>query len=136
MNGTLQTVETWLYNTLTQIIAVGGSRVYAHQAPQDAAFPYIIFQPMSGIDLNALTARGGTDFRILIKAVNEGESFPVNAFSGDDLAANIDELLQGVSDTQDGVLLRWKRVQTIEYTETRAGKRYNHTGGIYRCFAG
>jgi len=126
-----QIAETWLRSTLGQIIAINpGPRVYAHQAPQNAVYPLIIFSPLSATDINALKARGTTRILMQVKAVSEGQTMPQA------LADSIDELLQDVGATQDGVRLRWKRVQTLEYTETRNGKRYNHLGGIYRCFAG
>lgn len=131
-----QTIETWLYDQLSTIIALSSPshdtnpRVFAGQAPQETVYPLVLFSLQSAIDINSLGARGSGRALYQVKAVSEGESFPK------DLADSIDTLLDNVQDTQDGLMLRWQRVQTIEYTETRLGKRYNHLGGIYRCFAG
>lgn len=127
-----QIAEKWLFETLGQITQIQnpGPRVYANQAPQTAVYPLIVFSPLSAIDINAFRGRGTTRIMMQVKAVSEGQSMPK------DLADSIDTLLQDIGATQDGVRLRWQRMQTIEYTETRAGTRYNHLGGIYRCFAG
>lgn len=128
-----QVIEDWLYEQLTQNANLAeqiGNRVYAHQAPQEAVYPLVIIAPQSVTDINTFGQRGTTRALMLIKVVAEGESMPK------EIADAVDLAVDGQQETHQGLPLRFRRVQTIEYPETRLGKRYSHLGGIYRCYAG
>jgi hypothetical protein len=53
------TLDTALYQRLTTTsgTTLWHTRVYAHQAPQGAALPYVIFKPTAGGDLNLSPSR-------------------------------------------------------------------------------
>jgi hypothetical protein len=128
-----QIIEDWLYETLVtdpDLFARVGNRAYSHRSPQTAVYPLILFSPQASNDINTLGQRGTNRTIMLVKAINEGQSTPR------EIADQIDLILQDRQVNFNGVLLRWKRLQIIEYPEDKNGKRYNHLGGLYRCFAG
>ena len=128
-------VEAWLYTTLSgdsAIAAIVGTNVFGYQLPQMDVFPCILFSLQAGGDNNTFGSRAMDSMLYLVKVVSQGGSF---AGAGP-LLARIDALLQGTVVTRgDGLRLRWRREQSSQYTEDDNGVRYNHAGGMYRCFA-
>lgn len=102
-------------------------------APEGTAFPFVVFQFMSGVPYAAVGAyRIWNNMVWLVKAV--GETADISAL--DTIVARIDTLLQRGSGTPAAGTI-WSCVQetTIEYPETISGKQYRHLGATYRLFA-
>lgn len=97
------------------------------------AYPFVIFQFMSGIDYAAVGAfRIWTNMVYLVKVVGDT---PVYA----DLTAavaRIDTLLHRASGAvTDGTVWSCVREQAFRMPETVAGRQFRHDGGLYRITA-
>ena len=121
------------------VAALVGARVHRAEAPQNATFPYIIFNLQSpGNDRN----RPGADGRMmsralwLIKAVTKGSASSGFA-AADAIAAAIDAALVGstgqvTSGDQTFTILSIFRTGPVAFLEKADSIRYHHAGGLYR----
>jgi hypothetical protein len=109
--------------------ALGGTAIYESLAPQGTDPPYVIYNKQSGVPKYTL---GGSAFEnqlYMVKVVTEAPSM-----AG---AGSIAERINGV--LTDGALtmtgrtqLYLRRENDVEYVETDSGKRFNHSGALYR----
>lgn len=129
--------RAFIYLTLTgdaTLAALIGTRCYHGVAPAGAAFPYVVFQMLSGgNDLLVLGgARVWADPLYLIKAVTKGSSTgPIEP-----IADRIDALLHAKSGTvTNGVIWVCVRERPHEQPELTDGVLFQNLGGEYRVKA-
>ncbi len=135
-----QAAAQYLYTRLTGnagVTALAGARVYESLAPQGTTLPCVVYHLQAGRDRNAVGAGSRLFSRplFLVKAVCEGSGYA----PADAVAAAIDTALVGASGTVTigGQLYEVAvagREEPVRYTESATGKRYNHSGGLYRLF--
>jgi hypothetical protein len=78
MPAELARVEQWMYSTLAgdaTVSSIVSTRIYADEAPQEAAFPMIIFAHIGNVDI----LRSGSNGRFakniyLVRAIGRGSS--------------------------------------------------------------
>ncbi len=128
--------EEFIYNTLHGDATLLGlvTDVYNTLAPQSTAYPFVVFQEMSGNDLMVTGAiRVWTGMQFIVKVVGQTADY------GDIKAAvaRVDTLLHRGSGTPaDGTVWSCVREQTVRLVETGpGGQAYRHGGGIYRLLA-
>lgn len=122
------------------VSTIVGSRIYESLAPDEAAYPLVIFNLQSGRDVT----QAGGDGRILtsplflVKAVTQSNGYA----SADELAHAIDAALEGASGTitlgsQGYAIQTIYRTAPFRFLEPADGLRYFHVGGLYRvtCYA-
>lgn len=126
-------VETALYGALTSESSVtdllaGTASVYNQQAPDDAAYPLIIFNQQSGRDENTDPTRS-RDLLYMVKGVSM-----TNLKAAGSIDAAVDALLHDSTLSVSGWTTFWLTRETdINFTETTAeGATYYHRGGVYR----
>ena len=130
-------IETWLYETLsdpdTGILDLA-TGVYADQAPEDAPFPYVVYQLREGTDMPVMGASArAVRAHYLIRAVDHSPSKVAAA----EIADAIDDLIEKASGSVTGAtIIGAIRNQPFEMVETQGGETYMHVGGIYRVYAG
>ena len=118
-------------NALLAAPATGYSKSIYHQdAPEGAAFPYVIFQRQSGRPTEAFGAPSVMENDVwLVKAVDHATS----ADTAESIAARIQTLLNDAALSISGASLLYLRRQSdIEYPEVANGERYAHVGSLYR----
>lgn len=124
--------EVALRSALAGVSAAAGvtvSGIWKELVPQGQAFPALVFQMQSALDVDTHSGRSWVDARYLVKAVSEGyDDRNANA-----LALAIDNALNHQRIEGSGVRLEdVHRINRISTTETRDGKVYRHRGGSYR----
>lgn len=104
MPAELARVEQWMYTTLAAdptIAGIVGTRIYADEAPQEAAFPMIVFAHIGNVDVLRSGANGRMAKSIfLVRAAGLGSS---TAGSLKTVADRFDPLLLVQNVTVDGV---------------------------------
>jgi len=131
-------VEQWLYTILTGDTGAGkvntlvSGRIYAYQAPEGAAFPFVVYSRQAGHDVMGVgAARIMASEVYQVKAVGKGAT--VSFWTIKAIADRIDEVLQGASGSVvDGRVLSCVREQIISYVENSGSDVYSHLGGLYR----
>lgn len=133
-----QGAAEWIYTTLkansTLTGAVGGSataRIFEDVAPQGVALPYVVFQRVSGVDVNTIGERGITDQLWQVKAVAQSPTYRSVAT----IANQFDVSLDDKQGTAGGVAINCRRSSEIRYAEIADGMQYRHLGGTYHLFA-
>lgn len=131
--------KQWLRATLaadaTLVALIGGAgapRIYDGPAPQDAVYPYVVFQPYTrGRDVSAIgEIRIWSELPYIVKAVHRAESYadPLKT-----IAERIDALLHRASGAVDGgQVIACVRTSPLEYPEVKISVQHRHLGGIYR----
>ena len=127
--------QKWIYDKLsgdTDVAEAIGTRIYADQAPEDAADPYIVFSLQGGFDTRGVgTVRVQTNPVFQIKVVCAGAPTDTVRL----LADRIDELFQeAVTEPSEDLVFSSRREQPIHYVESQpdSASRWTHTGGLYR----
>lgn len=124
--------EVALRSALAGVSAAAGvtvSGIWKELVPQGQAFPALVFQMQSALDVDTHSGRSWVDARYLIKAVTEGYDDRDAAA----LALAIDGVLNHQRIEGAGVRLEdVHRINRASTTETRDGKVYRHRGGSYR----
>ncbi len=133
MSGTETTViDEWLIDTLDGLAGITG--VYEGLAPNEAVYPFIVFQYMSGSDVFGIgpDARIMVDTEYLVRVVSEADSFA-------DLVSIVDAMddaLDGATgSTTEGVVLSVARREQYREVEQYENQRIRHLGGRYRIIA-
>lgn len=122
-------------NALLATPAAGYAKsIYFHQAPADAAFPYVLFQKMSGVPTETF---GDPAFMEgdtwLVKGVDRSPS----ADRVESIAERVNVLLNDASLTIAGTSLLYLRRQSdVEYPEVDDGELYHHCGAMFRVVTG
>lgn len=127
-------IRTALYTKLntssvTNSLAAGSASIRHAVAPTNSAFPYLIFDKVSGIPVLRFGGNAWDDQLWLVKAVDRSESSSV----AEDTAKAIDDLLDfGTLTVSGGVTLAVLRDSDVDYVETDGDKSYRHAGARYR----
>lgn len=138
----IQEAKKWIYDSLaanSDITSAIGTRIYADYNPRsvpERTFPYILFNFIAGIDVDALgTARLLSQPLFQVRLVTEG--YPT---SSDRLVEKrIDDVLQVASyDASGDWYFSARREQPVDRTEidVDTGKHYHNIGGLYRLYIG
>lgn len=135
MPADLARVSQWLYSTLAAdatITATCGSRIYADEAPQGAAFPLVIFAHIGNVDVLNAYGNGRLNKVIyLVRAVAQGSSVsPILA-----VADRFDPLLLVQNVTVDGVRIAY--VQHFQHhirKDSESGLPMTYLGSYYYIF--
>lgn len=126
MNAVEAGLYTQLVQTGTSLYTLVGTKVYNQVAPQNTAFPYVMFQLQGGGDMNETP----TDRLELVYLVKGLSGAVKTAGQVDDA---IRSRLHKQSFTISGYsLLGCKRESVIHYTEVVNGKIVFHSGALYR----
>ena len=131
-------IEQWLCSLLTGDAGTGGvktltgGRIYAYQAPEGVAFPFVVYSRQAGHDVMGVgAARIMASEVYQVKVVGKGATVSFGTVKA--IADRIDELLQGASGSVvDGQILSCVREQGISYVENSGLDVYSHLGGLYR----
>lgn len=103
--------------------------IYYQQAPQGAAFPYVIFSKSTGTPRYALGNRAFDNDVWLIKGVDRRDT----ADTVDNIASRLDALLTDGSLSISGATqLYLRRESDVDYSETVDGVVYRHSGAYFR----
>lgn len=123
--------DTTLNNLLGTPPTGYSKSIYYEVAPDNAPFPYVIFQKMSGVPTWAF-ARGTPAFDEdiwMAKAVDRSTSADV----AESIAQRLDVLLtDGTLNISGATLLYLRREQAIDYSEVDSGVTYKHSGAQFR----
>jgi hypothetical protein len=104
--------------------------IYHDTAPDNASFPFIVFNKSSGVPTEAFGDPDalGTDVW-QVKAIDRNTS----ADSAEAIAARVRDLLNDAALSISGASLLYLRRQSdIEYPEIQSGITYKHCGALYR----
>lgn len=133
-------VDTWLYQTLTggtALTALVGTRVYNEVVPQNAEYPYVVFNYVGGSDsVGVNQARIFTRGTWNVKGVDQLEPPLTSAERVAAIAEAIDGLLQKASGTVTGTrVYACSRQSQFRLTDVQDGLVYRQMGGTYRIVA-
>ena len=125
------TVADWLEAVLADVPDITG--VYDGLAPDDAEYPFIVFDLGTNDDLYGVgPERIWNDGTYTVRGVSAADDF-------DDLrgiAAAIDQRLHGASGTtSDGVVIGARRLEQYRLVEQYENEEIRHLGGQYRVLA-
>lgn len=103
--------------------------IYHQEAPEGAAFPYVIFNKQAGTPYYALKSLAMDDEVWMVKGVDHSGG----ADSVDAIATRLNALLTDGSISISGsTQLYLRRESDVEYGEVTDGERYKHAGALYR----
>jgi hypothetical protein len=104
--------------------------IYHQQAPENAAYPMVIFSKSSGVPTDTFHTPGAFETDVwLVKAIDRNMS----ADTAEAIAARIETLLNDASLSISGrTLMMLRRQSDVEYPEITDGESYKHYGALYR----
>jgi hypothetical protein len=111
--------------------APGFTKAIYHQvAPDNATFPFVLFNQQSGVPTEAFQAPSALETDVwLIKAVDRNTS----ADTAEAIAARVKTLLNdGALSISGGTLLYLRRQSDVQYPEVADGVQHRHCGALYR----
>lgn len=115
--------------SVTSLLAGGSAGIIHGVAPPSAAYPLLVFNKQSGVQVQVF---GGEAFRTTlwqIKAVAKGKS----ASAAEDIDKAVFDLLNFSALTITGASTMYlARESDVEFPETQGDDIYHHVGGIYR----
>ena len=120
--------------TLTSMLATpaAGYRqsIYHQQAPENAAYPFVIFSKSSGVPTDTFHTPGAFETDVwLVKAIDRNAS----ADGAEAIAARLTVLLNDAALSISGrTLMMLRRQSDVEYPEITDGESYKHCGALYR----
>jgi hypothetical protein len=131
----LARVEQWMYSVLSgdpTISGIVGTRIYADEAPQEAAFPLVIFAHIGNIDI----LRGGAGSHVskviyLVRAVDKSSSIQGNLKT---VADRFDPLLLVGNTTVGDVKLSTQHDQHHVRRDSEFGVPMVYLGSYYLVF--
>lgn len=116
--------------TLVGMLATATS-VYHQQAPQGAAFPFVVFNRQAGTPAWQFAGDPVQDDLWQIKAVSRASS----ASQAENIAERLDAILNRATLTITGRLhLSLLRESDVDYPEQDDADSYQHVGALYRIF--
>lgn len=121
------TVDAAIHTALDGDVTLSGlvTGVYRGKAPDEATYPLVTFQQVSGDDRYVLAGRAFTRLLYQVIAIAAGDDQEPAA----DAAARADVLLN-----DQLAFMSCRRESLIEFVEQTAGQAYQHVGGTYRIF--
>jgi hypothetical protein len=129
MNAVKRGIRAKLAGDTGLTTALGGTAIYEALAPQGTDPPYVIYNKQSGAPKYTLGGSAFENQTYMVKVVTEAASMAS--------AGSIHERVNGA--LTDGALtltgrtqLYLRRENDVEYVETTDGKRFNHSGALYR----
>ncbi len=104
--------------------------IYHQQAPDKAAFPFVIFSKSSGVPTEAMSDPSAFDTDVwLVKGVDRNTT----ADGAEAIAIRLNALLNdGALSISGGTLLYLRRQSDVEYAEVIDGVQVKHAGALYR----
>lgn len=135
----LLATKQWLKSTLSAdaaLTSLVGPRIYDQEAEQGAAYPFVVYRMLSGVDTNTSSGdRVLSTYVFVVKGVNEGNSC---ADPLETISLRIDALLQRnggrVSRGQVFECIRQGDFNQLE-TDYKSGNQFSHLGGTYRILS-
>ena len=129
-------IDGWLYSVMSgdaTLHALVADRIYADVAPENATFPYVIFNQQSAVDLDTPGFHHvWVNALYQIVAVTQGSS----KSALQPIAERIHTLIQAMrAVTSTTEIVACYRESPFSLSETTDGVRYVRLGGIYRIFA-
>lgn len=125
-------------STLTNMLGTpptGFSKsIYYEEAPEKAAFPYVVFLRSSGTPMYGFGAGTAIDSEVwTIKGVDKQPAVSATADIADGIASRLDALLTNASLSVSGANNPYlKRESDVDYPEPADGVVYFHSGGTFR----
>lgn len=122
--------DTTLNNLLASPASGYSKAIYHQEAPQGAAFPFVIFNKQAGTPTEAFQAPSALETDIwLVKGVDRSAS----ADTAEAIQARLQALLNDASLSISGATLLYLRRQSdVQYPEVTGGVRYEHAGSLFR----
>lgn len=122
--------DTTLNNLLAVPPAGYSKSIYHQQAPDGAAFPFVLINKQSGVPTEAFSAPSALENDMwLVKAIDRSTS----ADTAESIAARLQVLLNDAALSISGsTLLYLRRQSDVEYPEVTDGIQYKHVGALYR----
>lgn len=138
MNGnTILATREWMYTTLVAdatVTGIVGTRIYAEEAPQEAAFPLIVFAHIGNVD----QFRSGNNGRVnkaiwLVRVVAAGSSVEGNVKT---VANRFDPLLLQQNVLYGGVLINYvQHDQDHVRADSQEGIPFSYLGSYYLVYS-
>lgn len=135
MANEIHRAHKWIYDKLAaaaNVTAAVSTRIYRNQAPEGAAYPFVIFNYQSGSDVRGVCARRLLTLPLFqIKVICKGH--PTSAVNT--AVDAIDTLFQAATaETSESYVFSSRREFPVEYVEPRrdTGEIFTHYGGAYR----
>lgn len=109
--------------------AIVGERIYHEQAPEAAAFPYVIFSKSAGTKTRTLKTGGTVKQDVwLVKAIDRGTS----SSKAEEAAETIDALLdEGTFTVSAKTVIDLHHIGDVEYVENSGDQQFRHAGATY-----
>jgi hypothetical protein len=129
----LVAADTFIVSRLAATPALLNGRVYADEAPQGAAMPYVVFNLQGGFDdLTEVGAvRVWANLLYLVKVIGQGTSYTALQPTVDAIDARLHRASGPVGST--AYVDSCVREQPFRMPETTpSGVSYRHLGGLYR----
>jgi len=122
--------DTTLNNLLGVPPAGYSKSIFHQQAPDDAPYPFVIFNKQSGVPTEAFQDPSAYETDVwLIKAVDRNAS----ADNAETVAARLNVLLNdGTISISGSALMYLRRQSDVEFPEVRDGQQFKHAGALYR----
>jgi len=123
--------DVTLTNMLGSAAAGFTKAIYHNQAPEEAAFPFVLFSKSSGVPEGTFGDPNIYETDVwMIKAVD----YNTTADRAESIAARLQSLLNDatLSISGGGLLFYLRRQSNVEYPEVIDGELYYHVGGLYR----
>lgn len=121
-------------STLTNMLGTAASGytkgIYHHDAPEDAAFPFVVFSKSSGVPTEAFAKPSAYETDVwLVKAIDRNTT----ADTAEAINARVTALLNDATlSISGGTLLYLRRQSDVDYPEMVEGITYRHVGSLYR----
>jgi hypothetical protein len=122
--------DTTLNNLLAPPPQGWSKSIYYQVAPENAAFPFVVFNKQSGVPTEAHGDPSAFENDIwLVKAVDRDST----ADDAEAAAERIIALLNDASLSVSGATLAYLRRQSdVDYAEVSNGQTYRHAGSLFR----
>lgn len=128
MSATATALTTKL-NAATTLTAIVGNRIYYGQAPNDAAYPFVVFNRASGTKTRAFQEPEAFKREVWQVKVIDRSTSAKRAY---DAAQAIDDALDGGTLTIAGkTLADLHHVSDVSYVEDQGDQVFHHVGGNY-----
>lgn len=135
MSAELARVEQWMYTTLAAdatVNSIVGTRIYADEAPQGAAFPLVLYAHIGNVDVLRTFGTGRVSKVIyIVRVVGQGSSAQGSLKT---VADRFDTLLLTNGVTLDGVHFSTQHDQHTIRKDSENGIPLTYLGSYYLVF--
>jgi len=116
-------------SSVTSLLANGSASLYHGVAPQNAAYPLLVFNKQAGTQINRMGGEAYRDAVWLIKAIARATS----SSAAEDIDKAVFDLLNfGTLSITGANTMLVARESDVEFVETSGDTQYRHVGGLYR----